>query len=47
VRHPYVEKGRITLTLCTADAALVTTPIGRNDREGFRRARKARWGDVY
>jgi ribosomal protein RSM22 (predicted rRNA methylase) len=47
VRHPYVEKGRITLTLCTAEAALVTTPVGRNDREAFRRARKAKWGEVY
>lgn len=47
VRHPYVEKGRITLTRCTADGTIVTTPIGRNDREAFRRARKARWGDVY
>jgi ribosomal protein RSM22 (predicted rRNA methylase) len=47
VRHPYFEKGRITLTLCTADGTIVTTPVGRNDREAFRRARKARWGDVY
>jgi ribosomal protein RSM22 (predicted rRNA methylase) len=47
VRHPYVEKGRITLTLCIPDAAIVTTPVGRNDREGFRRARKAHWGDTY
>jgi ribosomal protein RSM22 (predicted rRNA methylase) len=47
VRHPYVEKGRITLTRCTADGTIVTTPIGRNDREAFRRARKARWGDAY
>ena len=47
VRHPYVEKGRITLTRCMPDATLATTPIGRNDREAFRRARKARWGDVW
>jgi ribosomal protein RSM22 (predicted rRNA methylase) len=47
VRHPFVEKGRITLTRCTADGTIVTTPIGRNDREAFRRARKASWGDVY
>lgn len=47
VRHPLIEKGRITLTRCTTDGAIVTTPIGRNDREAFRRARKARWGEVY
>jgi ribosomal protein RSM22 (predicted rRNA methylase) len=47
VRHPYVEKGRITLTRCTTDATIATTPISRHDREAFRRARKARWGDVY
>jgi ribosomal protein RSM22 (predicted rRNA methylase) len=47
VRHPYVEKGRITLTRCMPDATITTTPIGRNDREAFKRARKARWGDVW
>jgi ribosomal protein RSM22 (predicted rRNA methylase) len=47
VRHPYVEKGRITLTRCATDGTIATTPIGRNDREAFRRARKARWGDAY
>jgi ribosomal protein RSM22 (predicted rRNA methylase) len=47
VRHPHVEKGRITLTRCMPDATIATTPIGRNDREAFRRARKARWGDVW
>jgi ribosomal protein RSM22 (predicted rRNA methylase) len=47
VRHPYVEKGRITLTRCTADATIVTTPISRHDREAFRRARKAQWGDAW
>jgi ribosomal protein RSM22 (predicted rRNA methylase) len=47
VRHPYVEKGRITLTRCMPDATIATTPIGRNDREAFKRARKARWGDVW
>jgi ribosomal protein RSM22 (predicted rRNA methylase) len=47
VRHPYVEKGRITLTRCTAEAAIVTTPVSRHDREAFKRARKARWGDVW
>jgi ribosomal protein RSM22 (predicted rRNA methylase) len=47
VRHPYVEKGRITLTRCTSDAAIVTTPVSRHDREAFRRARKAAWGDAW
>jgi ribosomal protein RSM22 (predicted rRNA methylase) len=47
VRHPYVEKGRITLTRCMPDATIATTPIGRNDREAFKRARKARWGDAW
>jgi ribosomal protein RSM22 (predicted rRNA methylase) len=47
VRHPYVEKGRITLTRCMPDAALATTPVGRNDRDAFKRARKANWGDSW
>jgi ribosomal protein RSM22 (predicted rRNA methylase) len=47
VRHPYVEKGRITLTRCMPDATIATTPIARNDREAFKRARKARWGDAW
>lgn len=46
VRHPIFEKGRVTLTRCTAEG-LVTDTIGRTSREAYRQARKARWGDAW
>lgn len=43
MRHPYIEKGRISLRLCTENGfedRLVTS----RDKSGFKRARKAGWG---
>ena len=46
VRHPIQRKGHITLELCTP-AGLQKQVVAKSDREGFRRARKARWGDEW
>lgn len=43
MRHPYTEKGRISLRLCTENGfedRLVTS----RDKSGFKSARKAQWG---
>ncbi len=46
LRRPRIEKGHVTLHLCERDGvgrAVVT----RRDRESFRAARKAAWGDAW
>jgi ribosomal protein RSM22 (predicted rRNA methylase) len=45
LRHPRVEKGRVTLELCAPDGA-VRSVITRRD-ERWRAARKAEWGDAW
>lgn len=44
LRHPYTEKGRITLEVCTADGRRTLT-AGKKDAALFKAARKARCGD--
>lgn len=46
LRHPLVEKGRITLKLCTGDG-LETRTVTREQREDFKAARKAKCGDAF
>ncbi len=46
LRHPLHGKGHIKLTLCDAPATREIT-ITRSDREAFRAARRARWGDPW
>lgn len=42
LRHPYVEKGRVGLTLCTRDGARQVTVTRRDPR--YHDARRATWG---
>lgn len=44
LRHPQVRPGHIRFELCTPDG-LRSNVVSRRDREAFRRARKASWGD--
>jgi len=46
VRHPQTRPRAIDLELCTRDG-LRTTTVTKTDRDGFRLARKARWGDTF
>lgn len=46
VRHPVQRKGHITLELCMP-AGLWKQVVTKSDREDFRRARKAGWGDEW
>jgi len=46
IRHPWTDKGRIALELCTA-AGLRRAEVHKKDADLFRRARKADWGDAF
>ena len=45
LRHPQIESGRITLSLCGPDG-LTTQVVTRRDPH-FKEARKTRWGEVF
>ncbi|HWB96058.1 MAG TPA: small ribosomal subunit Rsm22 family protein, partial [Bryobacteraceae bacterium] len=46
IRHPRHQPGLITLDLCRA-GVLDAVKVPRRDRERFREARRARWGDPF
>lgn len=46
VRHPLKRPGHVKLTLCTPDD-LQNPTIGKSQKELYRAARKAEWGDAW
>ena len=46
LRHPQVRGGHVRLELCAAEG-LRSVVVSKRDREAFREARKASWGDAY
>jgi ribosomal protein RSM22 (predicted rRNA methylase) len=46
VRHPQVHAGHIRLTLCTPQG-LESPTVTRSQKDAFRAARKAKWGDEW
>jgi ribosomal protein RSM22 (predicted rRNA methylase) len=46
VRHPVQHKGHIELELCTP-AAIERRTVSKRDRDAYRAARKAEWGDEW
>jgi ribosomal protein RSM22 (predicted rRNA methylase) len=46
IRHPLIGKGHIKLELCTP-AGITTQTVTRSDKEKFRLARHAKWGDAW
>src|SRR3954470_21553739 len=46
IRHPLVGQGHIKLDLCTP-AGIVIETVTRSDKERFKRARRAKWGDAW
>jgi ribosomal protein RSM22 (predicted rRNA methylase) len=46
LRHPQVRGGHVRLELCAADG-LRSVVVSKRDREAFREARKASWGDAF
>lgn len=47
VRHPGKHSGHIQLELCTPAGQLESRTVTRSNKEAFRAARKAEWGDVW
>jgi len=46
IRHPLIGKGHIKLDLCTP-AGIVSETVTRSDKEKFKQARRAKWGDAW
>jgi ribosomal protein RSM22 (predicted rRNA methylase) len=46
IRHPLTGKGHIKLELCMP-AGIVSETVTRSDKENFRLARHAKWGDAW
>jgi ribosomal protein RSM22 (predicted rRNA methylase) len=46
VRHPRKHSGHVQLTLCTAEGLKHPT-ITKSQKEEYKRARKAEWGDGW
>jgi ribosomal protein RSM22 (predicted rRNA methylase) len=47
VRHPIKQSGHVRLTLCTQAGRWEEKVVTRKDREAYRRARDAEWGDGW
>jgi ribosomal protein RSM22 (predicted rRNA methylase) len=46
VRHPVIRKGHVELQLCTPSGVQRVT-VGKSQKERYRAARKASWGDSF
>jgi ribosomal protein RSM22 (predicted rRNA methylase) len=46
IRHPLIGKGHIKLELCTP-GGIVTETVTRSDKDRFKLARRAKWGDAW
>jgi len=46
IRHPLIGKGHIKLDLCTP-AGIISDTVTRSDKDKFRLARRAKWGDAW
>lgn len=46
LRHPEKRTGRVSMVVC-ADTGIVHVPVFKRNRESYRRARKANWGDPW
>ncbi len=47
IKHPLKKSGHVILDLCTAGSAAERTIISRRDKNLYRRARAAKWGDLW
>ena len=47
IRHPDKQSGFVRLSLCTDQGALEKKTISRKDKDLYRKARKAEWGDPF
>ncbi len=47
LRHPQVRKGMVRLEVCGEDGTVRSEVVTKRDRERYRAARDARWGDAW
>lgn len=47
VRHPYLRKGLVELTVCAAEPGIDRRPVSRRQGPAYRAARDADWGDPW
>jgi len=47
LRHPQKQSGFTRLTLCTPDGTIKEETVSKKDKEIYRKARKAEWGDAW
>ncbi len=47
IKHPLKKSGHVILDLCTAESAAKRIIISRRDKELYRPARAAKWGDLW
>jgi ribosomal protein RSM22 (predicted rRNA methylase) len=47
IRHPIKGSGYVKLTLCTANGMLEEKVVARSNKELYRKARDAKWGDPF
>ena len=47
LRHPFKGSGHVRLTLCTAEGTLEEKTVSKKDKEIYRKARDASWGDSF
>jgi ribosomal protein RSM22 (predicted rRNA methylase) len=47
IRHPLKRSGHVILDLCTSESTAQRLIVSRRDREAYRQARAAKWGDRW
>lgn|SRR3954470_5739460 len=47
VRHPGKHSGHVQLVLCTTEGKIENRTVTRSNKEAYKRARKAEWGDLW
>jgi len=47
LRHPLKHSGHVQLTLCTLDGQVQSRTVTRSQKQAYKLARKAAWGDLW
>ena len=47
VRHPRIHSGHVQLELCTANGCLERKTVSKSNKDAYKRARRAEWGDEW
>ena len=47
VRHPGKHGGHVQLELCTSRGTIENTTVAKSNKEAYKRARQAKWGENW